>query len=641
MPSPVLTSLAVLKANWDVRGQDYLQTFVPLIAETIRLSPYELISLSSVQQQLQMTFGLLLPQNVIDALLRRLFRGGLIKMSQKSKLYERDRDALAALNFKAVQQEFLRRHDALVGSLRAFCKEGLNLDWTSDEAEAALQSFLEENQIVVPTPTGKRNIIPPPERHVQGAKFAVGSFIQHAQEHDEQAFSYFETIVQGNMLANAVFLPDVATSPKLFRDTELYFDTTFLLSALGYTGKPRKDPCSELLSLAVEFGARMCCFRHTAEEMRGVLDACAIRFKYRDFRDSYGPSIEYFLSEHYSGSDIDYLAARLESDLEALGVRVVEKPPYDSAYVIDESKLDGTLQEAIKYKNDRARVRDVDSIAAVMRLRKGREHYRVEECKSLFVSTNVELVGTGRAFFYAESSLGVIPPCMTDQSLTNLLWLKKPTSAPGLPRKRMIADAFAATQPDEGLWNRYLIEIGKLEEGGGVTADQYYVLRHSLQAKGSLMKVTLGEESAFTRGTVQEMLKLIQRDMTAGVEATLRTESERRVDAERRLEESEREQGLRRARITRRAEWVGHAVARLLEFGLLVALAVGAAWTFPWNLPSPKAAPLRYLLAVAQGGLLTLSLANLAVGITLRRVIRRVEHKLVARVEQWLLHLSD
>ena len=72
--------------------------------------------------------------------------------------------------------------------------------------------------------------------------------------------------------------------------------------------------------------------------------ACAERFMKKDFRDSYGPSMEYFLTQNYSASDIELLIVGLERDLQRLGVRISDKPEYQARYQIDEAGLSKALE---------------------------------------------------------------------------------------------------------------------------------------------------------------------------------------------------------------------------------------------------------------------------------------------------------
>ncbi|MBI3662002.1 MAG: hypothetical protein HY234_02990 [Acidobacteria bacterium] len=70
--------------------------------------------------------------------------------------------------------------------------------------------------------------------------------------------------------------------------------------------------------------------------------------------------------------------------------------------------------------------------------------------------------------------------------------------APDLPRRRLIADAYAAMEPPDELWKAYLVEIARLETKGEISAEDYMLLRHVLSAKAALMDLTKGDASAFT-----------------------------------------------------------------------------------------------------------------------------------------------
>lgn len=441
------------------------------------------------------------------------------------------------------------------------------------------------------------------------------------------------------MLANAIFLTDPSQVDRKFRKTELYFDTPFLLFALGHAGEARRDPCLELLHLLYEIGADLRCFSHTLDEAKGVLDACAHRIHQGQLQDAYGPSIEYFLSTGRTASDIELYAVHLERDLDILRIQVLDKPSYIPQYVIDEQKLTQALAENIYYHNPQALQRDVDSVSAVMRLRRGQEFSRIEECQALFVTTNNALVKVSRDFFYEESTFGTIPPCIPDYVLTNLLWLKNPLGAPDLPRKRIIADYYAATQPQERLWKCYLEEIDRLEQTERVTADDYYLLRYSLEAKSALMELTLGEEEAFTQGTVVEMLALVRSRIQQEKDAEIKELEKQRNAAQQAIEAANTKERERVFHIRARAQRYARLAAQTLRVILLLVLVIGTVSTFPWGLPSITQTPLRYLLSFIQVGLLILSVANLMWGTKLATYTRKIEVKLAEWLERKLLEL--
>ncbi len=65
MNRSTLSSLAILKVNWDQLGHDYLQNFVPLVAECIRRGSDEVVALPELRAQLAEDFGLELGESPV------------------------------------------------------------------------------------------------------------------------------------------------------------------------------------------------------------------------------------------------------------------------------------------------------------------------------------------------------------------------------------------------------------------------------------------------------------------------------------------------------------------------------------------------------------------------------------------------
>src|SRR6267143_832691 len=76
-PGPIrraMASLALLQVTWDRQQKDFLEHFIPLVADVIRSGEDDVVSLGSVQYGLQKQFGLQVPQHAIKLLLHRLCR---------------------------------------------------------------------------------------------------------------------------------------------------------------------------------------------------------------------------------------------------------------------------------------------------------------------------------------------------------------------------------------------------------------------------------------------------------------------------------------------------------------------------------------------------------------------------------------
>lgn len=656
MPSQTIVSLAILKVNWDKRKQDYLENFVPIVAECVRLSRHDVISAGELIGQLESRFGLRFPHSAINTILRRLRKRDYIRLEHN--VYHRNNRMLASLDFHEVQQSVVKMHDSLIKSMLEYCKQEFGIDWTQDEAENYLLSYLKENDLQIMSAFTTGTLIPDISETTKTAKYYCAKYVNHLSETSAAELDYLEKIVEGNMLANAIFLPDPSRAQQKFHNTKLFFDTSFLIFALGYAGLPRQDPCVELMQMLYETGAELCCFQHTVDEIRGVLGSCAQRISNGILSDPYG-SIEYFIEKKYSESDIELLSANLAKDLASIRIQVEGKPPYVPEYVIDEEGLSQALEEAIHYLRPQTRNRDVDSISAIMRLRKRHDFYIVEECPALFITTNSALARAATVFFYGQSQDNVVSPCITDHTLTNILWLKKPLEMPGLPRKRIIADCYAALQPDEHLVRAYLEEIEKLEEGKEITTDDVFMLRYSLEAKQALMDLTSGDEEVFTSATVKEILELIRERIEKKMRTKIEEDAQAKIskaseerDKYKKLSEFERErldkaqleiQELKTNEIKRasniksRSQRIARWCAHLFKSVLILIIVAGIVFTLPWKFPQITEAPVRYVIAIILFFALSFVIFNLIKGVTIESIARRIE----VLLQKWLEKLFN
>ena len=170
-----------------------------------------------------------------------------------------------------------------------------------------------------------------------------------------------------------------------------------------------------------------------------------------------------------------------------------------------------------------------------------------------------------------------------------MLWLKSSVNAPSLPRKRLIADAYAAVQPNERLWQAYVREVERLQAQGDLDADDADLLRYTSTAKSVLMDTTFGNEEAFTQATVPEVLERIRHQYekdaakeSAAIAARARAESEALAKAgqaaEMRVAQLEQEKQERLDRMKNRASRLTERMFLIGKIGLLIVLfiAVGA-----------------------------------------------------------------
>jgi hypothetical protein len=587
MNQDLINSLAILKVNFD-REVDYIENFVPFVAESLRGAPQPEVSTTQLQELMLERFGLRIPQGALKTIVGRLVKKGYARRHHRMVL--RNDGALAELDFTKVQAEALRQNRALIDKFVRFCRARYAVELTEERAESVLVGYLKELSGPVLAATVQGEALPELGSPREKDFFLFHSFVAHLCESDPEGFRYLETVVKGNMLANVLFFPaEIGAVKQRFSHVEIYFDTSCLLRALGFGPRAFRDQYRELMGILYELNADLRCFEHTLHEMIGVLDFSRVALQNPRGIDSNSEVLRYFVRNDFSSSDVELIIAGLEHRLNTLRVRVKQRPPFVDRLGIDERRLESVLHDEVGYHRNETLRHDVDSLAAIYRLREGRPLYTIERCGALFVTDNSALVEASKRFFREEygSQTSRVPHCILDHHLTTLVWVKKPLDVPDLPRRAIVADCYAALNPSDALWRMYLREIERLQESGELSENDYYLLRFSTQAEMLLTETTMGDPAYVTEGTVREiysraMMELGAEDREALEEerAERLREREGRLRAERMAEDAEArrraERRVQRERIARFSVKVGGAlgnVARALLFIVQIAIA--------------------------------------------------------------------
>lgn len=625
--SPRLVSLAILKENWN-QGQTYLDTFLPFVADCLRTAMGP-VTAADVQKSLKNRFTMKIPHAVVETLLKRATRQGLA--TRRAGQFEPNHDALSDTVLSTKRDELLRCYSALISELQAFAAGRYEKVLSEAAASTALDAYVGEFGAQTLLQGVAEREFEPQVVVAAEAEYVVHAFVEHLAATDPASFSYFQKIIEGNMLASLVYLPEPDAVQRKLNQSTMYLDTPLLIRALGYAGPELEAPAAELLSLLVASQARLACFESTLSELRGVIQAAASG-QGRAGGFANGEVAREFHRRGIKRADADILAGQLPSALGDLHVRIVPAPPHAAEWIVDEPSFQEILGSRVKYRHEATMLRDLEALTAVHRLRQGQRPSVLEDSTAILVTTNTSLVRASREFFRQEEDGHSWPHAMLDTDLATLMWLKTPMRAPDLPRKRIMADCYAALRPSEALWNRWLNEIDRTAQRGDFSDSQLDIMRFSPDAQRALMDTTFGSESALDDNTVEQVLATAEAAITAPVQAeldeqrTLREaaeteaarEREKRESADAAREaaeaansalESDKQQRHERLRISaeRVAKKVGVALFVVLFVLLVAATAVTIASFFVPVLQSA------WWLRVVAGGLLVLAvLAGLA-----------------------------
>jgi len=374
-----------------------------------------------------------------------------------------------------------------------------------------------------------------------GFDYLISRFVAELSASDQARFQYVVDASKGAILAAVLELDTSGFSDSL-HGLSLYFDTPIVINALGFQGDLLQRAALQVIDIAKSQGARLCVFAHSVKELRGILGGVESSLRAGGRSQSTSAVYLHFAETGQSAVDVLEIGSRLEESLEALGLRVVDKPSNYAAFGLDEAGLEKHLQDVVHYREASTRVYDVDSLAAVHRLREGLSPERFERAKAIFITSNSALVRAARDYVGTKRGRDQFPLALHEGAAAALLWVRSAAMEDDVPREQLLATAYAGMQPSPALWSRYLKEIDQLEARDAVTAEEAVILRSTSVGRSALMDETLGEggelsdelplqvlervrsgiESPF-QGTIEELESAREKAVLAA--ATLATES--------------------------------------------------------------------------------------------------------------------
>jgi len=131
MIEPKLTSFSILKVNLD-KNKDYIDYFVPFVAESLRSTEQKEISLPDLQERIKELFGLSIPRGALSTILNRAVKEGYVK--RENRIYIKNDDLLNASDFMKQRNRVLREQNELIEKLLTFVRDSNNVKGTESDA---------------------------------------------------------------------------------------------------------------------------------------------------------------------------------------------------------------------------------------------------------------------------------------------------------------------------------------------------------------------------------------------------------------------------------------------------------------------------------------------------------------------------
>jgi hypothetical protein len=558
-----LTTLAILKVNSE-RGRGHLDNYLPFLYHCFVTAKPDAVSVGELQDQLKTEFDMEIPQGVLDRLLQRAAEKNKLRLADG--VYEVDYSELNDCSLSEEEARIERGHRQLTDALRQFAREEFQLEWAEARANEMLMAYVDGFSSRVLSAAVAGATLPSPDE-LSPDDFIVHRFASHINDRNADLFDQLVTAVKGRMLADALYyLPDSNNLMPSLKEVQIYFDGPLLLYLMGYAGPDFQAPYLELIEMLDRQDALLRCFEHSVNEAQEILDAAARKARTGATQSHFhGDVVGHLLQTGKSRAEIELLAEKLPRDLLRMKIQPTEAPAHEARYQPDEERLAEILQDRINYGNSVARDRDLDSLTAIYRIRRGRRYRNLADAKAVFIAHNHGLFSTSARFFNTHGRM--IPLCIYDSAFTTLVWLQEPQQAPQLPRERVLASAYAALNPSDNLWERFNAAIEQLRAEGEIDDDDAHFLRFADESREALMDYTRGQPDALTHGSAKEILERSRESARAEMKAELDAERQAHSQTQSRVASSRK-----RAEAVSRGLGASLANFAFLAIGLLLCI---------------------------------------------------------------------
>lgn len=517
-----LTSLAMLKVNADAEKRDYLEYLRPFVLQI--LSSYKIEPITDVQiaHLISQDFGLKIPNSVINLFLKRLANKGILK--KDNEIYILNKAVNAPPNLIPEMEKAKRHITAISKALYEYSQDKLYKLKDEKESLNIILAFLSEFSIECLKTYIFGTTLPKVLHKKHKMIVLTSQFLRDIHKNNPQLFDSFVVLTKGHMLANALICPDLDSLTQLFSKTTFYLDTPVIARLLGLAGEIRETAATEMVTMARKLGAKFAVFLHTKQELYNVIIGAA---HFLDSPEGRGSIVREMRKAGKTYSDMILIANKIDDYLLKKGVRIIDTPKYNYDLQIDEAVFEGILEEEIDYYNPKARLFDINSVRSIYAIRESSAPCRLEDSKATLVTSNVAFAKAAFEYGKGHESTKEISSVITDFSLANIVWLKSPVEASELPKTEILSYSYAALNPPEALWVKYIQEIDKLKEQSEITARDHAILKCSLSVPEQLMDLTLGDEEALTKQNIREILEKTKGELTQEKDEMLLAEKDK------------------------------------------------------------------------------------------------------------------
>lgn len=496
-----LVTMALFSAIFADSGKDYLDIITPFVEYVLEgnYNKGDVIEETLVQEALINDFLLIdFPVNITKSILE--------KLRKTNKLIKKNNKFIMNASFLESKNEFMTNKkdvniliESVLSKLTKYLTKELHFDYSIEETNKIFESFLSQyGYDTFFNYSSSRKLI----SNSKNEYYVIGKYIKNTFDDKlSNDFNNIMKIIQGYMLADAVYLQVDRKNIKHLKTLKVYLDGPFLLRVLGLKSELENKGAQELIQKLKKFNCSLMVFDHTRDEIADIMYWYAHNLNNRKLS-----TIEYFDEHKYTqGQILEYLND-IDFKIKGNNIQIINKPDFDEKFVIDEKKLEQMLNGNGRRRNigEKAIERDICSVRSINTLREGINHQRIEEAKHIFLTTYSTLK-------YASDQIRddcysrLIGPVILDLDLSTILWIKDASVNKDLPKMKLLEISMSAINPSSIVIEKAQMILKELEDKSNEDDLAPRLTIHYLMQKG-FMEVVKNDERLVTKEAITTII---------------------------------------------------------------------------------------------------------------------------------------
>lgn len=527
-------NMAIL--NSKMLGEDFIETYIPFVSTLISKKQYEEFDVQKVCEDFYSEYSFKIPAMPMTEILNRMVIKKILKKNFNKKLIP-NYDKIVEMDFNEVSRDNLMKFENIKNRYISYASEKYEIQIEDIKAEENLCDFVKENYIE--TIMNEEYIRGMNEgldnNYIKNDIYVLYKFVIHLYENEYENFKIIKNFCLGYTIANALSFDNISSNNKNFKEKNIFFDTKFILRALGVEGEFYKNSYQSIIEILKENNCHLYVLENTYDEIIEILKNAKESIDRSKEFDGNIPLVQrYFMEKENSSGDIKYWIACLKGKITDLGIYIskIQYIKETDKYQIDEKALYDKIVETYKSRNHnfdeenkRETInRDIKSIALIYRELRENRPKTIETAKIFFVTTNKALAYACKNFNKELGKREGISPCITDIFLGTILWFQNPVRYDELKENQLIANCYAAIRPTAMMLNKFSKEIDNLKNNNQITKYEYYLLKNYEVTDSMLSDKTMGNIENVNENTTYEILNEIKFEMKKDVVEQLNEE---------------------------------------------------------------------------------------------------------------------